>query len=576
MMKSSARLLVLASSAIALVSCAGMTPPGAPPAAKQTSSGPGPHLPRVELDADTMYDILLGEIAGQRGDIATATTALGRAARKTRDPRLAERATLAAMYAKRPKEALAFARLWVEVAPDDPEAREALASVLLEQDRPAEARLHFERILAIEAQRNNVDQAYMRIATVLGRQRNRTAALEIMESLVRKHPDAPSAQFAMAHLAVRVGDLDTADAAIDKVLALKPDWEDAALFKGRVLVSQKDPVRAQTFYDRFLSRHPSATSVRVSYARYLIDQKQWEKALEQFKRVVSEAPNDADAVYAVGLLSLQTNHIGEAKKYLTRALELRPHNEQAKLYLGQAAEQEKHWDETIKWYRAVQPGEHFFEAQARIGVVMAKRGDLEGARRYLHAIKTRNDEQKVQLALAEEQVLRDVKQYREALHVLNTALESVAGDKDLLYARALVAEKLGMLDLAESDLRAILAKDPKNVHALNALGYTLADRTNRFEEAKTLLRQALTLKPDDPFILDSVGWLNYRMGNNAESVKYLRRALSIRNDAEISAHLGEVLWVMGDHNGAETVWSRALRETPDNEALLDAIKKFKP
>jgi len=182
----------------------------------------------------------------------------------------------------------------------------------------------------------------------------------------------------------------------------------------------------------------------------------------------------------------------------------------------------------------------------------------------------------VQAAIAEEQILRDAKQYREALEMLNAVIKAVPGDKDLLYTRALVAEKLEMLDVAERDLRDILKQDPKNVNALNALGYTLSDRTTRYQEAMELLQQAMTLKPDDAFITDSMGWLQYRMGNHAEAVKYLKRALAIRNDAEIAAHLGEVLWVTGNQKEAESVWTNALHETPDNEALTSVIKKFKP
>jgi tetratricopeptide (TPR) repeat protein len=316
--------------------------------------------------------------------------------------------------------------------------------------------------------------------------------------------------------------------------------------------------------------------VRLNYARFLVDQKEWNKALEEFKRVAENEPNDADTVYAVGLLSLQNNRLDEANKYLRRSLELRPQNDQARIYLGQIAEQRKRYDEAVAWYLEVQDGEHYFEAQARLGVTLAKQGDLPRARRHLEQMETLNDTQRVQVALAHEQILRDAKKFKEAIEVLNAAIKTVPGDNDLLYARALVAEKLNMLDVTERDLREILKKDPKNANALNALGYTLTDRTTRYDEALTLLQQAMALKPDDAFILDSMGWLQYRLGNSAEALKYLRRALELRNDAEIAAHLGEVLWVMGNRNEAESVWNRALRETPDNEALNGIIKKFKP
>lgn len=529
----------------------------------------------AELDAEVLYDVLLGEIAGQRGRIDIAADRLARAAARTRDPRLAERATLAALYAKRYDDALTAAQLWVELRPDSAEAREALAGVLLELGRVDAARAQFEHVLGADRTPAAQEQNFLRIAAVLGRTSNRTQALAIMQQLVKRNAEAPVAHFALAHLAVRAGDLELASDAVAQALRLKPDWQDAALFKARIFVSQKDTLKAQQFYEEFLAKQPAATNVRLHYARFLIDQKQWEKARDEFKRVATETPEDADAVYAVGLLALQTNRMDEAEAYLQRAIKLRPQNDQARVYLGQVMETSKRFADAARWYKEVEPGESYFEAQTRLGIVLARQGDMAGARAHLRGVQAENDAQRVQLILAEEQILRDAKQYPQALEVLNQALKEFPEDHDLLYARALVAEKLDLMPQVETDLRAILKKDPKNVNALNALGYTLADRTDRYTEAQEFLAQALELKPDDPFVLDSMGWLQYRLGNNTEAIRFLKRALSIRSDAEIAAHLGEVLWVTGDRNEAESVWARALRDTPDNEALQGVIKKFK-
>ena len=559
-----------------LTACAGTVSPEP----ESEPAGPKPaqteaNLPKVALTPDILYNLLVGEIAGQRGQISVAASTLGKVARETRDPRIAERATLAALYAKRYNEALQSAQLWSGLQPDDTEAREAVITALLELNRVAEAKSQFESLFGMEQTRRHLDQAYLRAAAILGRASNRTAGIEVMRSLVALHPKQASGHFAMAHLMVRGGDLEGALHADEEALKLQPDWDDAALFKARILMSLKEQQKAREFFVQFLDSNPGATSVRLNYARFLIDQKEWDKALEQFKRVASDMPDDADTIYAVGLLSLQTNHLDEARKYLKRALELRPQNNQVRLYLGEVAEQSKRYDDAAHWYGEIRDGEYYFEAQLRLGAVLARQGDLAGARRHLESIEPQNDRERVQLALTEEQVLREAKQYRQALDVMNAALKAVPGDKDLLYARALVAEKLDMFDVTEHDLREILKQDPKNVNALNALGYTLTDRTTRYKEALALLQQAMALKPDDAFIMDSMGWLQYRLGNNAEAVKYLKHALEIHNDAEIAAHLGEVLWVMGNHSEAESVWNRALRETPDNEALNNVIKKFK-
>jgi tetratricopeptide (TPR) repeat protein len=532
--------------------------------------------PATELDAETLYDILLGELAAQRGQMDIAADSLRRAAQRSRDPRFAERATLAAISAKQYQNAYDSAKLWAELQPANQEAHEAMALALLELDRVPEARDQLALLLDTEKVTANLESMYLRIAGVLGRVSNRQAALTLMQDLVKRRPDIAAGHFAHAHLAVRAGDLEVAETAVNRSLEIKPDWQDAALFKARILISRDQAVEAQRYFEQYLKGHPNATHVRLSYARYLVDQKQWEQAREQFKRVVAETPDDAEAIYAVGLLALQTNRLDEAETALKRVIALRPDNDQARLYLGQVAEQAKRYPDAVRWYKDIEVGEFFIEAQTRLGMVVAKMGDLAKARSLLHAIPVENDQQRVQIALAEEQILRDARKYKDALEMLNEALKRLPGDRDLMYARALVAERLDMLALAESDLRTILKGDPKNVNALNALGYTLADRTNRYDEAQKLIKQALELKPDDPYVLDSMGWVMYRRGDSNEALKYLKRALTLRSDAEIAAHLGEVLWVSGDHGEAESVWTRALRDTPESEVLRDVIKKFKP
>lgn len=561
---------------VTLTGCAGQTATQRPVEAPPPETERAAQYPSVPLTAEVLYDLLIGEIAGQRGDLTTSIEALTRAAQRTRDPRIAERATLTALYAKRHNEALASARLWAELQPAQNEPKEALGEILLELEEPEAAQQQFVQILASARSPEQLGQYYLRLAAVLARAQQRARALEIMQELVRVHPERAEAHFGLAHLAVRQSDLNRAEQAIDQVLQLRPDWEDAAAFKARILVSRKDAQKARAFYESFLKRHPRATLLRLSYARYLVDLKQWDAARAQFKRVVELNPNDGDALYAVGLLALQVNQLDEAERYLKLNLNAQPENDQARLYLGQIAEQRRDYPQAIRWYNDIESSAYYFEAQTRIATAFAKQGDLAAARSHLHNIVPQNDQQRVQLVLTEDQLLREQKQFGESLKILNGALTALPDDADLLYARALVAEKLGMLELHERDLRQLIQKDPKNAHALNALGYTLADRTNRYQEALELIERAISLQPEDPFIMDSLGWVHYRMGNNAEAIKHLQRALNIRNDAEISAHLGEVLWVTGDQTAAESVWRQALQITPDNEVLLTIIKKFKP
>jgi tetratricopeptide (TPR) repeat protein len=565
--------LSIALLAVLLTACQAVAPRPEAAAGVVASEKQAP-LPSVPLTPDVLYQLLLGEIAGHRGQLDVSVTALSRAAQKTRDPRLAERAALAALYARQPADALPNALLWVELKPQSSEAHEALAAALMETGKPAEAQKHFEKIITLGGAAA-LPQSYLRIAATLGRQSNRMDALVTMRALTRLHPDQAVAHYALAHLAVRVSDLDTAMTAIDTALTINPGWEDAALFKARVLVSLKDMPRALKFYEQYLDNYPRASNMRLGYARHLVDLKQWDKAREQFKRVVKDAPRDAEAMFTIALLALQSNELDETERYLKHTLDLQPENDQARLYLGQVAEQRKQYDEAIQWYSSIESAELHFEAQARLGVALARQGNLEQARAHLRNLSPKTEAQKVQLALAEEQMLRDAKQYTEAFDVLSRVLGELPDNADLLYARALVAEKLNRIEVAEKDLRRILKKDPKNPNALNALGFTLADRTTRYTEALALIEQALAIKPDDPFIMDSLGWAHYRLGNHTEAARHLRAAFDKRADAEIAAHLGEVLWVTGDRTGAESVWKRALQQTPDNEALLSVISKFR-
>lgn len=569
-------LLIAGTVVTAILAGCASSPGRGPEAATETVAvNSDPALPRVELTPEVLYDVLVGELAGRKGDFELSIRSLSRAARTTRDPRLAERATRAAIFSKRYTEALDSARLWVEMRPDAIDGRESLATILLALDNPIEAEQQFEQMLTLAGKQKKLDRTYTRISAVLARHKNRTTSLEIMMQLSRRHAARPQAQFVLAHLGLQAGNLSIATAAIDRALILQPGWQDAALLKARILSASKNQEKAKLFYQGYLEKHPGAARVRMSYARYMVDRTQWDVAREQFVLVLRQRPQDADILYALGLLSLQTERLKDADKYFQRAIEISPSNDQVKLYLGQTAERRKRYDEAERWYSSISRKKHRFEARIRLGVVTAKRGDLQKGLRVLRSVTPTSDEQRVQLALAEEQMQRDAGKYSAALKVLSKALKALPKHKDLLYARALVAEKLDDLVLHERDLRLVLKLDPKNAHALNALGYTLADRTDRHQEAFKLIKQALELRPNDPFILDSMGWVHYRLGNSSDAVRFLRRALEIRPDAEISAHLGEVLWMSGRQRQAKRIWDRALQKDPDNEVLQSAIKKFK-
>ena len=307
----------------------------------------------------------------------------------------------------------------------------------------------------------------------------------------------------------------------------------------------------------------------------LVADKKYPEARLEFERLVKEYPDNTDVVFSVAVLSMQLEDWPAAETNLKRLLDLGYRDRNAvRFYLGQVAEEQKHFPDALQWYSDVTRGEQFMPAQIRSAQVLWKQGDLDGARKYLQQVNAQSNDQRVQLILAEAQLLRDAKQEKEAFGVVDQALDKLPNHPDLLYDHAMLAEKLDRVDILESSLRKLIRIKPDHAHAYNALGYTLADRNQRLAEAQELIDTALKLSPDDAFIMDSMGWVLFRQGKAEEGLKYLQRAYALRPDADIAAHLGEVLWALGRRDEARKVWDEALKKSPDSEVLTKTVQRL--
>jgi tetratricopeptide (TPR) repeat protein len=327
----------------------------------------------------------------------------------------------------------------------------------------------------------------------------------------------------------------------------------------------------------FITANPAASEARLAYARALVGEKQFDEARREFVSLLAANPGNADMVYAIAVLSLQLNDPDTAEGHLKRLVEIGySEADNARLYLGQIAEERKRLDEALQWYEQIKAGEQYVPAQVRIATVLAQTGRLDEARQRLQAAHTTTPRERVQLILGEAQLLRDSGRVKEAFDLLEGGLKTQPEQPDLLYEAALAAEKIGRPDVLESRLRRLIEIQPDHAHAYNALGYSLADRGERLDEAQKLIDRALDLSPEDPFILDSKGWLLYRKGESNAALEVLKRALALRPDPEIAAHVGEVLWVLGRRDEALKAWSDAVRASPNNEALAATIKRFRP
>lgn len=538
----------------------------------QTSNTPaGESSP--SFSKEVLYTLLVAEFAGRRGQLELSVSNYLDAARTTRDPGVAERATRVAVFARDDERGVEAAKLWVEVDPQSVDAKHFYATLLMRDHRTEEAVEQLQALIEIWNE-ESPGRGFDLVSDMLGRSQDKEAALKVMEQLVEGHSDDPDALFALATLSGRVGEVDKAVELLDRVRELDPDNNRAVIFHASLLRSEGNTAQALEVLREALERDPNADEVRTTYARLLVDAKRYAEARSQFERLVERSPDDVDIRYALALLLLQTEHTDEAR---TQFLELTKSGNRklsAYFYLGQIAETEDDFEAAIEAYHKVDRGENYLNAQIRIAVLLAEQGKLDEAREYLYGVESRNVKEAVRVYRAEAEILTNADRLNEAIEVYSLALDEFPENSDLLYARAMLAEKLDRLDVLEADLRSILSREPNNAEALNALGYTLADRTDRYDEALELIKQALALQPDDYYIVDSMGWVMYRMGRHQESIEHLRRAMTLSDDSEIAAHLGEVLWVTGDKQEAQEIWNTALESTPDDERLLDVIKRF--
>jgi tetratricopeptide (TPR) repeat protein len=310
------------------------------------------------------------------------------------------------------------------------------------------------------------------------------------------------------------------------------------------------------------------------YARVLVQLEDSERAFYHFNQLVVREPSNADGLYAAGLLSLNNSDYVTGENLLVRHLKLRPGHDQTRLFLARLERERGRFDAARAWLRQVTDPEHYLQAQLRIAYVFAAEARFDEAAAHLAEIVPDSVEDQVRIYLAHEELLRDAGRLEDAYTLLNAALADLPDDAELLYARGLITAQMDILDVHERDMRRLIELKPDHAHAYNALGYTLADRTTRYEEARVLIEKALALKPDDPFILDSMGWVHYRLGNRDQARDYLQQAIDLRLDPEIAAHLGEVLWMMDRHEEARSVWERGESIDTKNKTLRETLRKF--
>lgn len=573
-------LLLLLFAGLLLGGCQHVITKSSPVAGQQVESAGAPKLPypqpaagAQELDEDLLYSFLVGEIGVRSGDLEDALKYYLHAAMLGRSAYAAERATRVALHLKDYQRGLRAARRWIELAPNSITARQLGALLFLRNGQPELAQQQFEAVLRI-AEALGKD-GMLQVAAALSAEPDSANALHVMQALVAQQPDDAHAQYAMAVVETAHQQYGEAETSLREAIRLKPDWAQPQVLLSRVLVTLGHAQQALQQLAAVVERYPDDKLLRTSYARLLVSQEQYPKALQQFRTLVRQSPKDNELRYGYAMLATQQHQWDQARRLWQQLRGEQRYRNEATYFLAQVEESEDHRDLAIGLYRSIGSGELKVDAAIRMASLLAESGRLDGAREALKDARIADPGRAVDLYLAEAQLLQQAKAPRAQVDALyKTAIAAHPEDNDLLYNRGLYYSEIGAYKAMEADFKKVLARDPDNANALNALGYTLADTNQRLDEAYGYIRRALKLKPDNRAILDSLGWVYYRMGDFSNALKYLRSANQGEPDDEIAAHLGEVLWVSGSTDEARKVLQQALQQAPQSAQLRAVMDRF--
>jgi len=526
-----------------------------------------------DADSQLLYELLVAELAIRRGELGIAAERYLRATDKTDDPRVAERATQLAVYYQQWDTAERTAKRWLSLDPKAVGAFETLAQIQLrkgEQDGAVEA------LSGWLSSSDNAADTFTAIVHLLQRDPDMDLAYSVVSTLSERYPDQALMHVGKARLALGVNRRGEALAAADDALALDATLVDALLVKAQVQISQGQSPAAIETLQSAVSQQADSLPLHMGFAQLLVESGLHDRAAPILRRAAELSEGDAETWLRLGLLALNARQNDQAKTYLSGVLEADPYNERAHFYLGRIADQQRNNEVAISHYDAVPQGEFFLTAAIRAAELAAESGQTQAGIGRLHSLSSLSAEPdlKVQLISAESRILQDADRGAEAVAVLSKGLASFPKNTELLYARALASESQGDHTQFETDLLNLLQNEPDNAHALNALGYHFVVQNTRLDEAQIHLERASALQPEDAAIMDSLGWLRFRQGRLDEAKELLSTAYALFPDAEIAAHLGEVLWVLGDQQGAQALWNKALADAPEHKVLNAVVKRL--
>lgn len=527
-------------------------------------------LPKQELTADTLEQLLTLNFASFDGQWPLAAQNSLSAAEHTRDFRLARLATLFALQTADYGQASTASELWLALKPESVDAQNMNIIALVGASRIDAAKEAIER----QMQGQNIDDYIKQAAAFLVRQKNEEGGFEVIDHLVELNPDSAQVHVSAAYVAEVFKKYEAAEFWANKALELRPGWDLAAQMNVRLLQIQDKTEERSVFIEEFVSQYPSSVAMRISHSADLAAKKEFQSAYDIMLAVLRDAPDNIGALQYSAALAQQLDDPKKAAYYYRRALNADPKNDEIRWSAARLAQTQQKFTTAERFYRGISAPEKLFEAQIQMANVQYEIDGIDSAMLALAVVEPNTNDEYLRLAITRHYLLMRAFKYEEAFGYTNDTLVFMPDNPDLLYARALVAAELRKLNIAEQDLRKVIAIDPQNANAMNALGYTLADQTDRLDEAKVLIAQALVLRPNDAHILDSWGWVSYRLKDYVTAIEFLRRAYEASPEAEVAAHLGEALWESGDQDAAIDVWQQAYDKESDNPVLTATLQRY--
>ncbi|UOA09338.1 tetratricopeptide repeat protein [Methylobacter sp. S3L5C] len=522
---------------------------------------------KTSIDPDVLFTLLTAEIAGQRGQYDIALEGYMEAAKRTHEPKFAERAAMIAMYMKNSNKTNEAVALWLHQDPQSQAARKIAALLALRAGNKKVATEQLNALLVADPA--GFENALLELASVLQKEGRINAVYDSLDALSLLHPDQAVIYFMQSLFAMQRKDINSAEMKIQQALKIQPGWDKALIFQAQIAVFSGDLSKAKSLLKDASLKYPANNKINKTLAQVLIKSENYEEAIEVYKKIISTEPNDLESQFAMGLIYLQLNQDDQAEDIFKKLLELPEWQYQSMFYLGKIEEKHGHMKKALVWFDKVADGPFVFDASISAIALLEKDKQLNEASLRLTLLQAKFPKQKLRLLLVQAELFNQQKQYEKAFNLLTKALAEFPDQKELLYTRALMAERVNKPDVVEADLKKILATDPDNVEALNALGYTLLSKSSRYGEAEKYLQHALKLAPNEAVVIDSYGWLQFKLGNNEKALGYLQQAYDKQQEHEITAHLAEVLWALDRKDEAKKLFNKAIKDAPDDEYLLD-------